>query len=117
MNTLTERLRELDQTGYQPLTGAIGDEAAREIESLRYNMHLNEELIGMIQKIISRLNNRPELTEAKETLRLWGYIQPSDVPLFSRAEKVYVVDEEGFDGCTVALYIKENQNDHSSYDI
>lgn len=45
------------------------------------------------------------------TLRLWGYIQPSDVPLFSRAEKVYVVDEEGFDGCTIALYIKENQNE------
>lgn len=32
---LVERLRELDRKGYQPLTGAIGVEAADEIELLR----------------------------------------------------------------------------------
>lgn len=32
---LTERLRELDKKGYQPSTGAIGEEAATEIEQLR----------------------------------------------------------------------------------
>lgn len=32
---LVERLRELDKKGYQPLTGAIGEEAATEIERLR----------------------------------------------------------------------------------
>jgi hypothetical protein len=32
---LTERLRELDGKGYQPSTGALGEEAATEIESLR----------------------------------------------------------------------------------
>lgn len=31
----TERLHELDKKGYQPLTGAIGNEAADEIERLR----------------------------------------------------------------------------------
>ena len=35
MSDIIERLRELDKKGYQPLTGAIGDEAAREIERLR----------------------------------------------------------------------------------
>ena len=34
-------------------------EAADEIEALRYSLRLDEELIGMIQQIISRLNNRP----------------------------------------------------------
>jgi hypothetical protein len=34
-------------------------EAADEIEALRYSLRLDEELIGMIQKIISRINNRP----------------------------------------------------------
>lgn len=60
MNDIVKRLRELDVKGYQPMTGAIGEEAAREIEALRYSLRLDEELIGMIQKIISRLNNRPE---------------------------------------------------------
>ena len=32
---IIERLRELDKRGYQPLTGAIGAEAADEIERLR----------------------------------------------------------------------------------
>lgn len=31
---IVERLRELDKKGYQPLTGAIGEEAAAEIERL-----------------------------------------------------------------------------------
>ncbi len=34
-------------------------EAADELEALRYSLRLDEELIGMIQQIISRLNNRP----------------------------------------------------------
>ncbi|WP_294252193.1 hypothetical protein [Propionivibrio sp.] len=34
-------------------------EAADEIEALRYSLRLDEELIGMIQKIISSLNSRP----------------------------------------------------------
>lgn len=32
---IVKRLRELDNSGYQPLTGAIGSEAALEIERLR----------------------------------------------------------------------------------
>lgn len=32
---IVERLRELDKKGYQPLTGAIGEEAAAEIERQR----------------------------------------------------------------------------------
>lgn len=32
---IVARLRELDKKGYQPLTGAIGEEAAAEIERLR----------------------------------------------------------------------------------
>ena len=35
MPDLVARLRELDRSGYQPLTGAIGEEAAAEIEKLR----------------------------------------------------------------------------------
>ena len=34
-------------------------EAADEIEALRYSLRLDEELIGIVQQIISRLNNRP----------------------------------------------------------
>lgn len=34
-------------------------EAADEIEALRHSLRLDEELIGMVQQIISRLNNRP----------------------------------------------------------
>jgi hypothetical protein len=32
---IVKRLRDLDKNGYQPLTGAIGEEAATEIEKLR----------------------------------------------------------------------------------
>lgn len=35
MDDLTERLRDLDKKGYQPLTGAIGEEAADTIDRLR----------------------------------------------------------------------------------
>lgn len=43
-------------------------EAADEIEALRYSLRLDDELIGMIQQIISRLNNRP-MPNAKFTER------------------------------------------------
>jgi hypothetical protein len=39
-------------------------EAADEIDALRYSLRLDEELIGMIQKIISRINNRPMPNES-----------------------------------------------------
>ena len=47
MENLIERLRELDVKGYQPLTGAIGDEAATEIERLRALKATNAEPVGL----------------------------------------------------------------------
>lgn len=46
LDNLIERLRELDKKGYQPLTGAIGEEAADTIESLR--AELNTQNANMI---------------------------------------------------------------------
>lgn len=48
------------ETGHRFIpVGYMMHEAADEIEALRYSLRLDEDLIGMIQKIISRLNNRP----------------------------------------------------------
>jgi len=43
---LVGRLRELDKKGYQPLTGAIGREAADEIERLRAKLNLASEALN-----------------------------------------------------------------------
>jgi hypothetical protein len=45
--------------GREVLHAPLLREAADEIEALRYSLRLDEDLIGMIQTIISRLNNRP----------------------------------------------------------
>ena len=55
---IVARLRDSQPDG--TVNGLLLNDAADEIEALRYSLRLDEELIGMIQKIISRLNNRPE---------------------------------------------------------
>lgn len=48
------------ETGHRSIpVGYMMHEAADEIEALQYSLRLDEDLIGTIQKIISRLNNRP----------------------------------------------------------
>ena len=51
MDDLINRLRELDHKGYQPLTGAIGDEAATKIERLQKDAARYNWLVG---KVFSR---------------------------------------------------------------
>lgn len=46
-----------------------------------------------------------------QQFKLVGYVTPNSFPPNKGAERIYVVDEEGFDGCTVALYIKEKQDE------
>lgn len=58
VTTLRKQADEIAKAGL-PGWGNTMAEAAYEIEALRYSLHLDEELIGMIQQIISRLNNRP----------------------------------------------------------
>lgn len=56
--TLRKQAEEIAKSGL-PGWGNTMTEAAYEIEALRYSLRLDEELIGMIQKIISSLNSRP----------------------------------------------------------
>lgn len=42
--------------------------------------------------------------------RVIGYIDPNDVAIANGAEHKYMVDEEGFDGCTLAIYVKVEQD-------
>lgn len=44
-----------------------------------------------------------------DEFKLIGYIDRLSLPT-ARAESIYIVDEEGFDGCNVAVFIK---NDNS----
>jgi hypothetical protein len=48
MSELTEELRELDKIGYKPLTGAIGNRAADEINTLRARVAELEEDKAML---------------------------------------------------------------------
>ena len=56
--TLRKQADEIAKAGL-PGWGNTMMDAADEIEALRYALRLDEDLIGLIQTIISRLNNRP----------------------------------------------------------
>ena len=42
----------------------------------------------------------------KITLPIIGWINPSALPIAKGSDELYIVDEEGADGCTLPVYIK-----------
>lgn len=68
---IVKRLRELDKVGYQPLTGAIGNEAALEIEHLRIDagryrfLRKSEDFAVMLPSITGHIAFMEEALDAR----------------------------------------------------
>lgn len=70
IDDLKERLRELDVRGYQPLTGAIGNEAATRIEELERDLAAKTAECDALKHDIERaLETSTELATENERLR------------------------------------------------
>ncbi len=75
---IVERLRELDEKGYQPLTGAIGEDAATEIMRLR-------SALGWL--VIRRTDGTMRLNQDPMALVMAGKLMKApNIPAKGRAE-------------------------------
>lgn len=73
-------------------------------------MQLDNTIIGASAETLSEYREDIRKwwnTRATDSFKLLGYIEEVNMS-YDRAAHIYIVDEEGFDGCTVPVFVKVN---------